>query len=136
MRLCLSLFTVFCLLVTSCKKPEVVHTQYCTYNGADSSKEHPKHAKYLAILQKYRTLGLPGISALTEDENGVWFGAAGKADILKNTPFEPCTVSKLGSITKMMLATAIFQLHEAGKLNLDDKISIHLNDEVINKVNN
>jgi D-alanyl-D-alanine carboxypeptidase len=132
----LLLFGGITVLLWACKKPEVAHTRYCHYNGADSSGKHPKNAKYLAILEKYRKLGLPGISALTEDENGVWFGATGKADILKNTPFEPCTVSKLGSLTKMMLATAIFQLHETGKLNLDDKISLHLNDEVIKKVKN
>lgn len=124
------------LVAVACRKPEVVHTKSCSYNGADSSAKHPKNTKYIGILEKYRKLGLPGISVLTEDENGVWFGATGRADILKNTPFEPCTVSKLGSLTKMMLSTAIFQLHEAGKLNLDEKISLHLNNKVIEKVKN
>jgi D-alanyl-D-alanine carboxypeptidase len=136
MKRYLWLCTALILSVAACRKPAVSRTQNCSYNGVDSSNKHPKNSQYKSILDKYHKLGLPGISVLTDDESGVWFGSAGKADILQNTNFQPCTVSKLGSITKMMLATAIFKLHETGKINLDDKISLHLNNKVIEKVKN
>ncbi|MBU6324810.1 MAG: beta-lactamase family protein, partial [Bacteroidetes bacterium] len=124
------------LLFGSCRKSMVDHTSTCTGPVADSSSLHPKAAIYTEILNRYTKQGLPGISALIADEQGVWTGAAGMADIEKQIPFAPCTVNKLGSITKMMFATAVFQLADKGYINLDEPISAHLNKEVVKKVKN
>lgn len=124
------------LLLGSCQKPMVLHTSTCTGPGGDSSSRHPKAANFTEILQRYTKQGLPGISALIADEQGVWTGAAGMADIAGQIPFAPCTVNKLGSITKMMFSAAVFQLAEQGLINLDESINTHLSKDVINKVKN
>ncbi len=55
---------------------------------------------------------MPGISLLVNDKNGTWVGATGKADIIKDVPFETGTVSKAASITKLMVGTLVFKLME------------------------
>ncbi|HEY1046727.1 MAG TPA: serine hydrolase domain-containing protein [Bacteroidia bacterium] len=135
-------FRIFLLSLTlvftfgACKKSMVGISEPCQANVADSSSKHPKAAIFQAILDKYKKRGLPGVAILIEDENGVWMGSAGKADIAENVDFKPCTVSKVASITKMMFAAAIMQLREQGKVNLDDKISKWLDADIIKNVKN
>jgi len=123
-------------LAPACRKPMLGHTVPCSGPAADSSSKHPKAAAFASIINKYATQGLPGISFFIEDESGTWSGAAGMADIARGIPYAPCTVNKLGSITKMMFAAAVFQLEEKGLLNLDDPISKHLGKELIGRVQN
>lgn len=130
------LYLLISLLYFSCKKSAVEKSETCNANYADSSFKHPKRAIYQAILDKYKKKGLPGIAVLIEDENGVWMGSAGKSDIANSIDFKPCTVSKVASITKMMFATAVMQLREQGKVNLNDKIDKWLDKEIIDKVAN
>ncbi len=111
-------------------------TGTCSSNYADSSYQHPKHLQYQAILEKYKKRGLPGIAVLLEDEDGVWVGSIGKADIKSGIDFKPCTISKVASITKMMFASAVFQLVEQGKVNLDDKVSKWIDKDIIKHVKN
>ncbi|MES2616238.1 MAG: serine hydrolase domain-containing protein [Bacteroidota bacterium] len=124
------------LAIAACKKAEVGKTETCNANYSDSSYKHPKNAVYQAILDKYKKKGLPGIAILIEDENGTWIGSAGKADLVEGIDFKPCTVSKVASITKMMFGAAVMQLREQGKVNLDDKISLWLDAEILEKVAN
>ncbi len=120
----------------SCKKSMVEKSESCNANFADSSYKHPKRAIYQAILEKYKKKGLPGIAVVLEDEDGVWIGSIGKADIKADVDFKPCTVSKVASITKMMFATAVFQLVEQGKVNLDEKVSQFIDADIIKHVKN
>jgi len=132
--------TLFCLgiicALASCRKPMAGDSVTCTGPANDSSAKHPKAALFNTILNRYALQGLPGISVLIEDEHGVWTGAAGKADIAGQVAYAPCTVNKLGSITKMMFAAMLFQLVEQGLVKLDEPISMHLNKEVIQRVKN
>lgn len=103
---------------------------------ADSSASHPKHVLFQSILDKYVKKGLPGIAVCIEDENGVWVGSAGKADISENIDYRPCTISKAASITKMMFATVVMQLREKGIVNLNDKASAWLDADIVKQVAN
>lgn len=131
-----SLLIALLVFTNSCRKSYVGKTEPCSISFADSSNSHPRRAIYQAILDKYKKKGLPGIAVLIEDEDGVWIGSAGKADLKENIDFKPCTVSKVASITKMMFATAVMQLREQGKVNLDDKASKWLDAEIVKEVNN
>jgi len=98
----------------SCKKALIEPTQN-TAPGIpwqDSSSKHPKNELFKALLEKYRVKGLPGIALLVNDANGTWIGSTGKADIEKNIPFLPSTVSKAASITKLLVGTLVFKLIE------------------------
>jgi len=132
----LLLGTLMMIAFNSCKKSMVEKSESCNANFADSSYKHPKRAIYQAILEKYKKKGLPGIAVVLEDEDGVWIGSIGKADIKADVDFKPCTVSKVASITKMMFATAVFQLVEQGKVNLDEKVSQFIEADIIKHVKN
>lgn len=136
MRHFLFFIIVLIVLFSGCSKSDVQASAVCNADYSDSSYKHPDRALYQAILDKYYKQGLPGISVLIEDENGVWLGSAGKADIKEGIDFKPCTVSKVASMTKMFLVAATMQLREQGKINIDDKISQWLSAEIVNKVDN
>ena len=108
------LLVLIAVMLSSCKKELIEHTQN-TAPGIpwqDSSSQHPKNEQFKALLEKYRLQGLPGISLLVNDANGTWVGSTGKADIEKNIPFLPSTVSKAASITKLLVGTLVFRLIE------------------------
>ena len=124
------------ILLSGCKKSLIGTTAPCQADYLDSSFMHPKRTVFQAILDKYKKKGLPGIAVLIEDEDGVWMGSAGKSDIGEDVDFKPCTISKAASITKMMFAAAVMQLHELGKVNLDDKASKWLDKKILDRVEN
>ncbi len=134
LKLFLFLGLIF-FLINSCDKA-VKSTKNTCVNVIDSSSKHPKHLLFTQLLNKYQKLGLPGISVLIEDEDGVWVGSAGYSDIANSIKFQPCTVSKVASITKMMFATAVMQLREQGLLNLEDKISKWLDKDILKNIEN
>lgn len=122
------------LSTLSCEEANVVPTNSCTYTPLPSAAAHPKSQAFQSILDAYVIKGLPGISALVKDENGVWIGYAGKADIGKNIPFTPCHPSKAASITKFMVATLTFMLQERGLINIDDPISKYIDADILDKI--
>jgi len=121
------------LLHFSCRKPEIGHSENCTYTPGTA---HPKAAVYQSVLDKYTSNGLPGISALIRDEDGVWVGASGKADIGKHVDMSPCTVSKAASLTKTYIATLALKLVEEGKFGLDDPLAKWLPEKPLSKLKN
>ncbi len=127
----LSLFLF--LFTNSCKKAEVSNTSTCT-NASTTS--HPKGFELQGFIDSYVKQGIPGISLLVGDSNGVWYGAAGKADLENNITYAPCMVQKLGSITKMMMGVMVMKLVEEGTLHLDDKVSKWLDAKLIKDIVN
>ena len=67
---------------------------------------------------------LPGISAaIIEDQEIIWSGAFGKANMEADVNTEVNTICSICSISKLFTATAIMKLYDEGKLRLDDKVS-------------
>jgi len=65
----------------------------------------------------------PSVSiAVVLDGQLVWERAFGVADAERKTPATPATVYRLASVTKSMTATAVMQLVEHGKIDLDAPI--------------
>ena len=130
--------------VTSCRKAQVTETRSigdpCPWT--DSSDLHPKDAALKALLEKYRSKGLPGISLLISDSKGTWIGSTGKADIENNVDFTPGTISKAASITKFFMSTLLFRLMEdsvhtgIGYAAIHTKISQWLPVRIIDKLPN
>jgi D-alanyl-D-alanine carboxypeptidase len=124
------------LLVAACRKGDIGPTEACRYDPDPQHAAHPRAARYQEALDTYVAKGLPGIALHIRDRDGVWVGSAGMADIGKGVPFRPCTVSKVASITKMMVGTLTMQLVEEGLLGLDDIINPWLPEEVLKAVRN
>ena len=131
-------------LFISCRKAIIPSTGFGTAQvpWSDSSAQHPRNETYRKLVEKYNKLGLPGIALLINDEYGTWIGSAGKADIKNNIDFAPCQVSKVASITKMMIGTLVFMMMEdsvktkIGYKDLDKKINTWLPGSVLKKVPN
>ena len=71
--------------------------------------------------------GLPGVSVgVVEGDTLVWSKGFGYSNVGERTATTPATLYRIGSITKLFTATAILQLVEQGKLQLDDPVTRHL----------
>lgn len=73
--------------------------------------------------------GVPSISiALVRGDSIVWTAAFGYANVRTKTPATPETIYSTGSTFKSVTATALMQLVEAGKLDLDQPVNRYLGD--------
>jgi len=69
----------------------------------------------------------PGLAAaVVHGPDLVWSAEYGSADVEANRPVGPSTRFVLGSVSKLFTALAIVQLRDAGKLDLDDRVTKHL----------
>jgi len=129
---------------TSCRKAQITETRSigepCPWT--DSSNLHPKNSALNALLVKYKSKGLPGISLLVSDAHGTWIGAIGKADLSNHIDFVPGTISKIASITKLFIGTLVFKLMEdsvntgMSYKDLNTKINHWLPSRITNKLPN
>ncbi len=100
--------------------------------GADELAKQAPVADAVTLLdlwiEEQRTYhDLPGLSiGVVYDQQLVWAKGYGLSDLETRAPVTPGTVFRIGSITKLFTATAIMQLRDAGKLRLDDTVSVHL----------
>lgn len=69
----------------------------------------------------------PGLSiGVVYDQQLVWAKGFGYADRERKLPATPTTLYRIASITKLFTSTAILQLRDEGKLQLDDPLTRHL----------
>lgn len=129
------LFVVISAVLFSCEK-NIEPSVQLTCNYEDSSSTHPKNNDFQNIINKYVKKGLPGMSVLVEDSNGVWVGSGGYADIKNGIKFQPCHISKAASITKLLVGTLFFKLQEEGKININDPISMYIDKKILDKIKN
>ncbi len=114
-------------LVSGCEKVSIQPTAICTDDPSFViNQAHPKATNIQAIMDKYIAKGIPGMTVLINDDDGFWIASAGMADIVNGVEMQPCHINKLGSVTKMMMGTLVWQLIQDGLLNIDDKISQHI----------
>ena len=135
-----SLYTLLILVVlmvgSACQKGDIPASAGCNYIADPAYADYPRGQVYQDIIDTYIARGLPGISVYIEDNQGAWAGAGGMADIKEGIPFQPCTVSKVASITKMMVGTLTMLLVEEGLFGLDDPIDPYLDAGVLKEVEN
>lgn len=129
----------FLLMILSCKKSlDLQPTFYdCSPVPADSSSRNPNKSKYQALLNDMTSKGVVGIMMSVHDsKHGMWVGSSGMADLHNNIAMKSCNITRAGSIIKMYVAVTLLKLQEEGKLDLDDKVTDHLNDEILSKIKN
>ena len=95
-----------------------------TRQAAPLSVSAEKREKIEAAVQKFLgSTSAPGISvAVVLDGKTAWVQGFGKADLENPAPATPETLYRLASVSKTITATAIMQLVEHGKLDLDAEV--------------
>lgn len=124
------------LFLSACEAEAISGSEACNYTPNAAYSSHPKANQLESMLNKYQKQGLPGLVLMIEDADGQWVGYAGKADLQKDLPFLPCYSSKVGSITKPMVAALAFKLQEEGIWDLDDPLSKYIDASVLNRITN
>ncbi len=84
-------------------------------------------SKEIKILEKYfndeiKKRDIPGMSVGFMKDGFVWTAGFGYADVENQVPARANSSYRLASICKPMVAVAIMQLAEKGKLDLDDRV--------------
>lgn len=70
---------------------------------------------------------IPGLAiAIIQNNNVVWSKGYGLADIQTKTLMTADTIMNIASVSKIVTATAVLQLWEQGKLDLDADINVYL----------
>jgi CubicO group peptidase (beta-lactamase class C family) len=70
---------------------------------------------------------IPGVSAaVVYDQDALWTGGYGVADLTTKRPADAATLYSICSISKLFTSVAVMQLRDAGKLRLDDPVAKHL----------
>ena len=98
----------------------------------ESLVENPEVSATIAVFDAWCQHTLynreqPGVSiGIVYDQDLIWAKGYGYADLEKKIPATPKTAYRIASITKLFTATAILQLRDAGKLQLDDPVAKHL----------
>lgn len=77
-------------------------------------------AKLGSFVKENRLYG--AVAGLVHGGELVWSGGAGFADLAARRPSGPDVLYRIASITKTFTGTAILQLRDAGKLDLDDTV--------------
>ena len=131
-----SLFAILLFTIAGCQKVAIQPTATCVEDASfPINPSHPKAEDIQSVMDKYIARGIPGMTVLINDEDGFWIASAGMADIENGIEMQPCHINKLGSVTKMMMGTLVWQLIQDGDLNIDDKISKHI-PEVADRIEN
>ena len=66
------------------------------------------------------------MAAVARDDKLVYFEALGRLDIEQQKPMLQDAVFRIYSMTRQITSTAVLQLYEAGKFELDDPIQKYL----------
>lgn len=79
------------------------------------------------VRQEMAKNKVTGLSiALVDDKGLIWAQGFGYADKENNIPATPQTVYRVASISKIFTATAIMQLAEQGRINIDEPLTTYL----------
>jgi len=129
-----------CLLsIMACQKEDPIRDisiYECNLAFAEDSDNHPKAARFESAMEKVKSI-VPGVQIAVRSKDGnVWLGAQGLADIPNQAPFEKCTKTMVGSLSKIYTAVTIMQLQEDNILSIDDPISDWLDATMVSEIAN
>src|SRR5215470_315161 len=83
-------------------------------------------AELQTAINNVHRAGMPGVFAEVRDDDQVWRGAAGVADVSTGRPVTPDMRHRVGSISKTFTVAAVLQLVESGHIGLDKPIGHYL----------
>ena len=126
------------MTITSCQKDPIINPNIynCTLAFTDNSSSHPKQAQFETAMKKIEQL-VPGVQvAVTSKDGNTWLGSQGMADIPNQAPFEKCTKTMVGSVSKIYTAVLIMQLQEDSILSINDPISDWIDSDIVSEISN
>lgn len=97
-------------------------------NGAVAQEDKKDYSEAFRLIEVWLDAQtdfekLPGISAaIIRDQDVLWTGSWGHANIEDNVETGVETICSICSISKLFTSTAIMKLYDEGKLRLDDRI--------------
>ena len=133
-----TLIGILTFIFSSCEKNEVLpESNYnCSFDEIDSSAFHPNASIYQNILESNRKNGLVGAVLLVKDQNGIWVGADGYADISSIVKMQSCNTFLIASISKVFTSAVTYRYIDQGVLSLNDPISQWLDASIVDNVEN
>jgi CubicO group peptidase (beta-lactamase class C family) len=100
--------------------------------SAQSIDQNPRVKQALKLMQVWLDAQrdyqqIPGVSAaVVYDQQILWSGGFGYADLARRTPATPSTIYSICSISKLFTSIGVMQLRDAGKLRIDDPVGQHM----------
>jgi CubicO group peptidase (beta-lactamase class C family) len=100
--------------------------------SAQVGPQHPRVAQALELarvwLEAQRAYDqIPGVSAaIVHDQQVLWAGGYGLADVAAKRPAASDTIYSICSISKLFTSIAVMQQRDAGRRRLDDPVGRHL----------
>lgn len=111
-------YLMFIIIGTSCTESKII---------SEDTIQKEKIDAYIQHLQKRHEI--PGVSlAVVKNDETVYKETFGKASIEHNSPIIAQSIFRVYSLTKPIIAVAVFQLIEKGKLSLEDAIGKYVHD--------
>ena len=109
-----------------------IAVQLAAGSDARAVASHPEVETAIRVLDAWVAARVadreqPGLSiGVVYGQDLIWSKGYGFADVEKKEPATPATLYRIASNTKLFTSTAILQLRDAGKLQLDDPVARHL----------
>ncbi len=122
----------------ACQKDPIISsdTYACHLAFPENGLVHPKNDQFEEAMKKVQKL-VPGVQVAIRSKDGnLWLGSQGLADIPNNIPFENCTKTMVGSVSKIYTAVLIMQLQEDSVLSITDPITNWIEADIINGLRN
>jgi len=126
------LLSLLLLALTGCLRESVAPTPACVDQASGRSFSQAETLQ--RILDRYTAEGIPGSAIALISPSGTWTGASGFARLEDRTPMRPCHLQFGQSVAKVYTATAILQLVEAGRMDLDAYITRYLPKPALDQV--
>jgi D-alanyl-D-alanine carboxypeptidase len=90
--------------------------------GTSVSEEVARDKKIDAGMATITANGVPGVAIVVRDGGSTSRIALGVGDVTTNTPLKVDDRFRIGSLAKSYVAVVVLQMHEEGKLSLEDRI--------------
>lgn len=127
---------IILLLLTSCSKEEALQVAETTITSPASGSRNSNKSAALQdfedyVLAEMQDQHIPALSMLLFEEDEILYeGYFGKSHIQQNRTLRKNDAFLLASVSKIITATALLQLHEDGAFALNDPINAYLPFEV------
>ncbi len=118
-----------------CNDEELLPQDYACQMPVENAGALPID-EILGVMDQYVDVGFPGISLSVSRNNEKWSSAAGLGDLYNEVPLQGCEPMLIASISKVFVATLIFQLQEEEQISIEDRLSDHLQGEFMDKIEN